>query len=57
MMEKYNTLGKICFACVFINIFLAILFALSGSLMSLASVLSAFCCHISLYSEKCKNKT
>ena len=54
MIPRYNTLGKICMLCVFLNLVCAWIMATKGSHIAILNVLSAFLCHIGSFSNKCR---
>ena len=54
MTPRYNTLGKICMLCVFLNLFLAWIMATNGNHIAILNILSAFACHIGSFSNNCR---
>lgn len=54
MTSKYNTLGKICIACVVLNLVIACIMAQLGSPISILNIASAFLCHVGSFSNKCR---
>ena len=54
MIPKYNTLGKVCVACVFANLTIAYFMATNGYTIAILNVISAFLCHLGSFSNKCR---
>ena len=54
MIRKYNSLGKLCIACVVLNLIVACVMLDNGSPMAILNVASAFLCHLGSFSDKCR---
>ena len=56
MINKYNNLGKLCLACVVVNLIMAWIMATNGNMMAVFNISSAFLCHLGSFSKKCRKQ-
>ncbi len=54
MIGQYNRLGKLCIACVVLNLIVACIMLNHGSPIAILNVASAFLCHLGSFSNKCR---
>ena len=56
LINKYNNLGKLCLACVVVNLIMAWIMATNGNMMAVFNISSAFLCHLGSFSKKCRKQ-